>query len=531
MITYDSSKFGLYLLLRLHGSALIKASAPSFLSTAAMLAVHFGTGQDYSNSQPIKHPYVIGCIMVAFTFLLVFRANFSYHRYWDSFTHLHQMHSKWLDAGISVSAFHYQSSRYDRIRPPAFGKYPEVNSLQMRHHEMMTPEELSSYLESTTKEDIWNDKNTSFRCRKRSSEANKTKKRRLGNNDYYIPNIRGSIGPGRGSSKVSTKFKPQTGSFCEKDASNYVERVDGGSKNTNKPSLFLQELAHLLSLLSAVALSTLRADAEGTESPLADFVPGEPWPPVDPDTYSSQYRKAFAQESRCKNIGRYMCGISRDTKYRTLYNAARPFRVIGGVSDAECRMLQRARGPTAKVAMCAMWLQEFISREHLNGATGNVGPPIISRVYQFISDGNLGYNQCRKIAYIPFPFAHAQLVVIFVVIISVFIPMLMLCFVSEILLAAVINFFTVMCFVGLHEVAKELESPFKNAPNDAPLNNFQAQFNEAIISVFLGFHPDSWWEISNETDNITAVDTFSSDSVEKKERRVNDTISEIIDQV
>ena len=85
-----------------------------------------------------------------------------------------------------------------------------------------------------------------------------------------------------------------------------------------------------------------------------------------------------------------MCGISRDTKYRTLYNAARPFRVIGGVSDAECRMLQRARGPTAKVAMCAMWLQEFISREHLNGATGNVGPPIISRVYQFISDGNLG---------------------------------------------------------------------------------------------------------------------------------------------
>ena len=179
------------------------------------------------------------------------------------------MHSKWLDAGISVSAFHYQSSRYDRIRPPAFGKYPEVNSLQMRHHEMMTPEELSSYLESTTKEDIWNDKNTSFRCRKRSSEANKTKKRRLGNNDDYIPNIRGSIGPGRGSSKVSTKFKPQTGSFCEKDASNYVERVDGGSKNTNKPSLFLQELAHLLSLLSAVALSTLRADAEGTESPLA----------------------------------------------------------------------------------------------------------------------------------------------------------------------------------------------------------------------------------------------------------------------
>ena len=292
------------------------------------------------------------------------------------------MHSKWLDTGVIVSTFHYQSSRYDAIRPPAFGQYPNVDSLQMRHHEMMTREELSNYLESS---ETWNDEPSRFRFRRKSSESKK-KKRRLKNRDYYIPKNTGNIATTQISS--GTRFKPQTSN--QSDAFDCVTRLDGGVKNPKKPSLFLQELAHLLSLLSAVALSTLRADVEGTESPLADFVPGERWPPVDPDTYSSQYRKAFAQESRCKNLCRFIFGISRKNKYRTMYNAARPFRVIGGVSEAECRMLQRVRGPTAKVAVCAMWLQEFITKEHMNGGMGKVGPPIISRIYQFVSDGNLG---------------------------------------------------------------------------------------------------------------------------------------------
>ena len=261
------------------------------------------------------------------------------------------MHSKWLDAGVIISTFHYQSSRYDAIRPPAFGQYPDVDSLQMRHHEMMAPEELNNYLKSMEEG-----------LRKRSSAENKTKRKRLASKDYYIPKNTGRIT--KHGISVSTKFEPQADSSSEADL---VTRLDGGMKNPSKPSLFLQELAHLLSLLSAVALSTLRADVEGTESPLVDFVPGEAWPPVDPDTYSSQYRKAFAQESRCSNIVKYICGVSRNSKNRTLYNAARPFRVIGGVSEGECAMLQRARGPTAKVALCTLWLNEFVTKEHLHG--------------------------------------------------------------------------------------------------------------------------------------------------------------------
>ena len=47
---------------------------------------------------------------------------------------------------------------------------------------------------------------------------------------------------------------------------------------------------------------------------------------------------------------------------------------------------------------------------------------------------------------------------------------------------------------GLHEVARELENPFRNAPNDVPLCTLLAFYNEALITTFAGFHPDAYWD-------------------------------------
>lgn len=103
------------------------------------------------------------------------------------------------------------------------------------------------------------------------------------------------------------------------------------------------------------------------------------------------------------------------------------------------------------------------------------------------------YNQARKIAYIPFPFPHAQITTLFVLVIVAFMPLLMLTFLTNQIVGFLLNLLTVMCFTGLHEVARELENPFQNVPNDLPLNNFQAQFNESLMVMFHGYHPDSYW--------------------------------------
>ena len=53
------------------------------------------------------------------------------------------------------------------------------------------------------------------------------------------------------------------------------------------------------------------------------------------------------------------------------------------------------------------------------------------------------------------------------------------------------------CLAGLHEVARELENPFRNAPNDVPLCTLLAFYNEALITMYSGHHPDAYWSESD----------------------------------
>jgi len=96
----------------------------------------------------------------------------------------------------------------------------------------------------------------------------------------------------------------------------------------------------------------------------------------------------------------------------------------------------------------------------------------------------------------PFPFPHAQLSAFFVLMMMLAIPLLMVQYANEHWLGALLTFLTVTCLSGLHEVARELENPFRNAPNDVPLCTLLASYNEALITMFSGHHPDAYWDES-----------------------------------
>jgi hypothetical protein len=188
----------------------------------------------------------------------------------------------------------------------------------------------------------------------------------------------------------STYLKP--GNFSEIDHNGFASAQGGRT-----PILFLQELAHLSSLLNAVALSTLRNDVEGVSSPLSLYIPGSAWPAVDPKWDKNLY------DSRLEGIFYaflYFLGQGRSPSERAKYNLARPLPVLGGISDAEIQMLQMARGPLAKTQLCFGWLSEFTIRELENGGTHGA---LLSRCMQFLSDGMGAYNDCRKIMFNPFP--------------------------------------------------------------------------------------------------------------------------------
>ena len=85
MIDYHGQIFGFSILVRMHGSAAARAVMPSILSVCIyfiILKYYDMTIEDGTEDKWdfVDHPYVIGAVMACFTFLLVFRANFSYNR-------------------------------------------------------------------------------------------------------------------------------------------------------------------------------------------------------------------------------------------------------------------------------------------------------------------------------------------------------------------------------------------------------------------------------------------------------------------
>jgi len=627
MITYDRSAFGLGLIFRAHGSAVYRSVFPSLFAVFFLFFLEFleigkddQTGQKFSQEDKIvNHPYAVGVLVTTSTFLIVFKLNQSYNRYWEACGNTFQFMSKWMDAATHTSIYHMQCEHYAGIRPPSFFDHPELNYLNMtRDRERMNPQ--SNHQPENSNGDDENDGHdneagTGLRNRKQTQQTT---------SQSQVPNVaqsqkissRNSESPGEndifsGDDRVTTSSSTMSEEAVKKinikemkaenrrrsvfksinntDNSRYDERAMWRamprrsvsslysviSKNINDinmidlesdhlyedsvfdsfgsgpiplvgkprldgnwgnyytvnpedplctfydpncpneidskgfasiqghrtPPLFLQELAHLSSLLCAVALSTLRNDIEGCESPLAIYEPGQPWPEVDSSKEELFQNKGFkAIVAVVKNF----LGFALTAEQRSEHNAAQPLPVIGGVSDAEIRFLQLARGPYAKTQLCFNWLSEFIIREHLAGSLGEVASPIVSRIFQFLGDGMIHYNHSRKIMFIPFPFGHAQLSVLFVLSMMLAIPFLMNQYTSEPITGGLLTFFTVLCLFGINEVARDLENPYRNFPNELPLVNFQAQFNEGLITMYAGYHPDFFWDAKSVMRKIAA---------------------------
>ena len=129
MIVYGKSVFSVNILARIHGSAAYRATIPAALSVVLYVVI-----RRYINRDPltpvdrlVSHPYAIGGLISSVTFVVIFRANFGYQRYWEGANSVYQMMSKWLDGVTMVGAFHYQSKHYDAIKPPTFFDHPGMN--------------------------------------------------------------------------------------------------------------------------------------------------------------------------------------------------------------------------------------------------------------------------------------------------------------------------------------------------------------------------------------------------------------------
>ena len=219
---------------------------------------------EVSHPYAISHPYVISALVAAFMLLLSTKVTFSYNRFWEACTALHNMQAKWLDAAQTLAAFHLQSAAYASIRPTAFGEHNDIDDMLLDRE---TSEELRGSMDSRVEKlKTYEKSNTNISSfGKFLSKEFKLTCKKI--NHHQVQSIQLSPrGHRRGASRQLYKSQ-----------SAFARVTVGSDEQELLPSLFLQESAHLVSLLSAVALSTLRNEIEGMHAPLCEFVPGTAW--------------------------------------------------------------------------------------------------------------------------------------------------------------------------------------------------------------------------------------------------------------
>ena len=101
MIQYHRSAFGLNLLLRTHGSAVYRGAVMGFLSVIVLIIVR-KTWEGPLNRTPdeLDHPYAVGVLVATLSFLLIFRTQSAYSRYWEACGAVYQMVCRWLSLTV-----------------------------------------------------------------------------------------------------------------------------------------------------------------------------------------------------------------------------------------------------------------------------------------------------------------------------------------------------------------------------------------------------------------------------------------------
>lgn len=152
------------------------------------------------------------------------------------------------------------------------------------------------------------------------------------------------------------------------------------------------------------------------------------------------------------------------------------------LSTPTAEEVHRLNVATDKVNTVCLWIIQSIMLE-VRAKTLDAPAPIVTRAFQELSNGMLGFKQAHKIALVPFAFPFAQLVSILLVMLYVVLPFYVDSFTKNIIATPIISFLIPMCYCGLNCIAIELEEPFGTDWNDVDLDVRHEGFLWLLVDV------------------------------------------------
>eukprot|EP00403_Amphidinium_massartii_P010652 CAMPEP_0178430950 /NCGR_PEP_ID=MMETSP0689_2-20121128/31585_1 /TAXON_ID=160604 /ORGANISM="Amphidinium massartii, Strain CS-259" /LENGTH=463 /DNA_ID=CAMNT_0020052825 /DNA_START=61 /DNA_END=1449 /DNA_ORIENTATION=+ len=394
MITYSKSTFGFHILFAFTGTAWPFGLLPGFSATAISLALSYWEAADdeiRERSDFISHPYAFQLFAYLLGFVIVFRTQLAYQRYWEAVGSLQAMAAKWLDGVLMAIVFDAGGTNEHPL--------------------------------------LW-------------GVGDRESRSAFSNNGHL-----------------------------------------GGPTHAE----FYSDVVHLCSLLHALALQHLRADdnMDNLESAYSEVPTRKPSSEAISVT-SDRSKSPNATLSVPKGFGlpSFREPAVRDTI------AKQKLPVLGGISDAERSCLEfditgQPMHTEARVAMVESWLmRRCLARQKFEqGHSAVTSPPILSRIYQVISDGTLWFGAAKKIAETPFPFPYRNILSIFLWMFTLMAPILINGIIFSTPLRACLTFSAVFAYHALNSIGDNLEDPYlPYDPNELPLPAMQHSVNMRLYS-------------------------------------------------
>lgn len=392
MIRYKKTWCGADIIFRLAGTSWPSGVLPGAIAAGISICLSYWESvDDRISDRPsfVSHPYAFQLFAYMLGFLMIFRTNFAYARYWEAMGALQAMGAKWLDGACMGIIF------------DAGGD----NAAHLLH----------------------------------------------GMNDHR-------------------SNQPHEKTFAK-----------GGPCH----SVFAEDMCHLCSLLHALALLHLRGDTDLNNISRARDSCGE----VLMMRGSMDMASETLKHARCHSKKVDLLGMNYDEKYLHEVYKTQRIRVIGGISQSERNALEskvngKQFSSEARVAMVQSWfMRRLIARQKFEqGESAITSPPILSRLYQVISDGGLWFSAASKIAITPFPFPYHNLIGILLWTYTFCVPFLVNGLIMERSARGVVAFLAVFCYHSLAKVGDNLEDPYTPYdPNELPLQEIQESVNTRLL--------------------------------------------------
>eukprot|EP00929_Paragymnodinium_shiwhaense_P107100 TRINITY_DN7313_c0_g1_i1.p1 TRINITY_DN7313_c0_g1~~TRINITY_DN7313_c0_g1_i1.p1 ORF type:complete len:584 (+),score=116.50 TRINITY_DN7313_c0_g1_i1:50-1801(+) len=163
-----------------------------------------------------------------------------------------------------------------------------------------------------------------------------------------------------------------------------------------------------------------------------------------------------------------------------------PVLDIGGLDQETLRYIHEAQFNKnfnfKRVEVIIHMLQTLVVAKANEGIL-KVPPPILSRVFQTLSRGQVNLANCKKITETLYPFPLVQLTAALLLVFSLVTPLLVAAICDRASHAFFITLVVVFGSWAVNQIAKELEMPFGSDDNDLPLLQFQEHMNNSMLML------------------------------------------------